>query len=208
MNKKVVKIVAQKALKNLCELRAFLRIATYYRIQILRYTIVLASLYQLLKEGKTFAQTEKQQKAIDIIKKYLTTILALIYIDYYKGAREMIIAVNITSLDQIIIYIYKQLIRNVILPGTSLVYSQSLSKNITLESQNTVPLYSLLKFKRYLYNIKFTLETDANTLVTQLNYIATNIPAALIIRQLVQIYLQDFTIQHVSRKKIVQSIES
>ena len=37
----------------------------------------------------------------------------------------------------------------------------------------------------YLYGVYFTVKTDINTLVIQLNHIATDLPRALIIRWLV-----------------------
>ena len=45
-----------------------------------------------------------------------------------------------------------------------------------------VLLYTLKKYHVYLYGVWFIIEIDINTLVAQLNYTATNLPRALIIR--------------------------
>ena len=45
-------------------------------------------------------------------------------------------------------------------------------------------LHALKKCRVYLYGVRFTVETDANTLVAQLNRAATGLPGALMTRWL------------------------
>ena len=62
-------------------------------------------------------------------------------------------------------------------------------------------IYLLKKFRYYLYRVYFILETDTKTLVTQLNQSTLDLPISLITRQLVQLYLFNFKVRHVLRKK-------
>ena len=62
-------------------------------------------------------------------------------------------------------------------------------------------LYALKKLRVWLYGARFTVETDANTLVAQLNRSATDLPGSLITRWLAWIQLWDFDVRHVPGKK-------
>jgi len=67
----------------------------------------------------------------------------------------------------------------------------------------------LRKLRPWLYGVRFTVETDANTLVAQLNRTATDLPGALITRWLAWISLWDFDVKHVpGRKNVVADILS
>ena len=64
-------------------------------------------------------------------------------------------------------------------------------------------LLAIKKFRAYLYNIPFTVETDAKTLIAQLQRSASELPGALITRWLAYLATWDFEIAHVSGKKNV-----
>ncbi|KAK1913548.1 hypothetical protein P3342_005485 [Pyrenophora teres f. teres] len=64
-------------------------------------------------------------------------------------------------------------------------------------------LLTLKKFRSYLYGVRFTVETDAKTLVAQLQRSATDLPGALVTRWLALLNLWDFDIVHVPGKKNV-----
>jgi hypothetical protein len=53
----------------------------------------------------------------------------------------------------------------------------------------------------YLYGVRFVIETDAKTLVAQLNRSTSDIPEALVIRWLAWIQLFNFEVRHISGKK-------
>jgi hypothetical protein len=59
----------------------------------------------------------------------------------------------------------------------------------------------LKKFRPWLYGIQSLVETDANTLVAQLNRAATDLPGVLVTRWLAWIRLWDFDVKHVLGKK-------
>jgi hypothetical protein len=61
----------------------------------------------------------------------------------------------------------------------------------------------LRKCRLWLYGIRFTVETDANTLVAQLNRTATDLPGALVTRWLAWIRLWDFDVRHIPGKQNV-----
>ena len=58
-------------------------------------------------------------------------------------------------------------------------------------------LNALRRFRVHLYGVRFTVETDANTLVAQLNRTATDLPGSLMTRWLAWISLWDFNVRHV-----------
>lgn len=62
-------------------------------------------------------------------------------------------------------------------------------------------LEALKKVRHWLYKIHFTLETDANILVSQLNGAGTDDPGALIIRWIGSIRLFDFEVKQVPGRK-------
>jgi ribonuclease HI len=62
-------------------------------------------------------------------------------------------------------------------------------------------LKALQKLRFWLYGVHFILETDANTLVAQLNRAATDLPGALVTRWLAWIRLFDFEVRHVKGRK-------
>ena len=57
------------------------------------------------------------------------------------------------------------------------------------------------KFRSWLYGVHFLLETDANTLVAQLNRSATDLPGALVTQWLAWIRLFDFEVKHIPGTK-------
>jgi hypothetical protein len=62
-------------------------------------------------------------------------------------------------------------------------------------------LKALKKLRVYLYGVRFTVETDANTLVHQLNLPASDLPGAVITRWIAWLRLFDFDVVHVSGEK-------
>ena len=62
-------------------------------------------------------------------------------------------------------------------------------------------LKALKKFCVYVYEMHFTLEVDAATLVHQLNHAAINLSGSLVIWWIAWIQLFDFTAWHVSDHK-------
>ena len=56
---------------------------------------------------------------------------------------------------------------------------------------------ALKKFRNYVYGVRFLVETDANTLVHQLNLPANDLPGALITRWMAWTRLFDFDVNHI-----------
>jgi ribonuclease HI len=64
-------------------------------------------------------------------------------------------------------------------------------------------VWALKKFRTWLYGQHFTIETDAQTLIAQLNRSSAEVPGAIMNRWLGAILMWDFEIKHVPRKKNV-----
>ena len=62
-------------------------------------------------------------------------------------------------------------------------------------------LFLLKRFRRYLFGIHFTIETNVLVLVHQLNGAASDIPSTLIIRWITWIRLFDFEIKYIPGSK-------
>ena len=59
------------------------------------------------------------------------------------------------------------------------------------------------KIRFWLYKVRFIIEIDANTLITQLNCFATNLPNALITCWLIWIRFFDFDVHYIFDKKYI-----
>ena len=58
-------------------------------------------------------------------------------------------------------------------------------------------IQALKKFSKYIYGVRFLVETHANTFVHQLNLPANNLPGALVICWIVWLQLFNFDVKHV-----------
>lgn len=77
------------------------------------------------------------------------------------------------------------------------VWSGAESKYDSNKLECRAVLMALKKFRHWLYGVHFVLETDADTLVAQLNRSAVDLPSALVTRWIAWIQLFDFEVKHV-----------
>ena len=91
---KVAKIIYQKDYKDIISAQAFLGVCVYYQIQVEDFTIKAKPIFQLLQIDVPFIQGIEQIATIKILKHALTTTPALVQLDYSKGARLIILAIN------------------------------------------------------------------------------------------------------------------
>ena len=94
---KVIKILKQRAYRNVGEAQAFVRVCVYYRIWIPEFAMLAKPIYNLFKKGVVQEQGSEHDVAIDVLKKALTEALALVKIDYSEGVGAIILGVD-TSL--------------------------------------------------------------------------------------------------------------
>ena len=144
----------------------------------------------------------EQIAAIKTLKHALTTAPALVQLDYSKGAGLIILAVDGCKngwgcgLMQLDVQGRRHLCQY-----KSGIWSQAEQKYNSGKLECRALLHALKKCRVYLYGVRFTVETDANTLVAQLNRAATDLPGALITRWLAWIQLWDFNVRHIPGKK-------
>ncbi len=144
----------------------------------------------------------EQSQAMVTLKTAITTAPALIQIDYSPGAGEIILMVDSSgagwgaTLNQLDKEDRRHPCR---FEGG--IWSKGERKYDSGKLECGALLHALKKFQVWLYGAQFTVETDANTLVAQLNRSATDLPGSLMTRWLAWIQLWDFDVRHVPRKK-------
>ena len=200
---KVLKIVEWPACCSIEEARAFIGICVYFRLWIEGFAIVAAPIYQLFKKNVTFAWGDEQQSAMDILKTDLTTAPAIQSIDYSEEAGEIILGsdASLSGWGSTLMQAAADGKRRHIVRFDSGVWSEA-EKNYDAGKRECRGLLKALKKVRiYLFGISFTVETDARTLVAQLNQSALDVPGALVNRWLAWIRLFDFEVRHVAGTK-------
>ena len=85
----------------------------------------------------------------------------------------------------------------------STVWSAEQQKWHSTKLEARAVLWALKKLRHYLYGVHFTIETDAQVLIHQLNRVGTEVPGSLMNRWMAAILLWDFEIKHVKGKKHV-----
>jgi hypothetical protein len=202
--KKVEKITSWPACRDKKEIRMFVGICVYYRVWILDFAIKAEPLFRLFKKDVPFEWGSDQQISMDTLKTALCSTPALVSISYEEPLRAIILAVDGSKkgwgavLMQLGLNNNRHPIRY-----ESGVWSESERSWDSSKHECKALLLALKKFRSYLYGVRFTVETDAKTLVAQLQRSATDLPGALVTRWLALLNLWDFDIVHVEGKKNV-----
>lgn len=198
---KVADILEWEPCRDISDARAFIGICVYFRIFVEHFAQVAGPIYFLFKKGVAFSWENEQQEAMDKLKMALTTAPALITLVYTDGAGEIILAVDASLKGWGAVLM--QIVDGIRHPSRyeSGMWSVAESKYDATKRECRGVLKALKKTKPWLYGVHFTLETDANVLVAQLNRGATDLPGALVTRWLAWIRLFDFDVRHVPGKK-------
>ena len=202
--KKIEKITTWPECRNQKEVRMFIGICVYYRIWVRYFAIIALPLFKLLKKNSTFEWGDDQKQAMDTLKTALTTTPALVAIDYSEPIRPIILAVDGSKkgwgavIMQVGIEGHRHPVRY-----ESGVWSTTERNWDSSKHECKALLLALKKFRSYLYGVRFVVETDAKTLIAQLQRSATDLPGALITRWLALLNMWDFDIVHVAGKKNV-----
>jgi hypothetical protein len=201
---KVIKILEWPVPSDLREARSFIGIVVYYRIWIPGFAVIARPIYILFRKGEKFYWGNSQQEAMDKLKIAITSAPALISIDYSENGGDIIVstdasgegwgAVLMQALKENAKRRHPVRFESGIWIGTQLEYDAGKKECLAV-------LRALKKFRSYLYGIRFILETDAKTLVAQLNRSATDLPGSLVVRWIAWIRLFDFTVKHVPGTK-------
>jgi transposase InsO family protein len=195
-------ILKWKPCKSVTEVRGFLGVCTYYRIWISDYSEKAAPLFALLKKSTDFYWDSEHDEAMNELKTALTSAPALLPLQYGNDAGPVILAVDScqTGYGGCLMQEDSQKRRHPCRYESGL-WSIGEQKYDIVKLECRSLLHMLKKFRPWLYGIRFTVETDANTLVAQLNRAATDLPGALVTRWIAWIKLWDFDIKHVPGKK-------
>lgn len=200
---KVEKIVKWPECRNVKEVRMFVGICVYYRIWVPSFAIRAKPLFILLRGDTRWTWEEPQRVAMKELKHFITTAPALMTINYKTGG-TVYLAVDASgegagaSLEQIGPDGRRHPCR-----FESTVWSKSEAKWHSTKLECRAVLWALKKFRVWLYGTPFVIETDAQTLIAQLNRSSSEIPGGVMNRWLAAILAWDFEIQHVPGKRNV-----
>jgi hypothetical protein len=200
---KVLKIMDWPSCKTAQEVRIWIGMCVYYRLWIKDFSIIAAPLYKLLRKGAKFQWTEDQQDAMDILKLHLVAPPALVPIICTEmPMREVILAVDASmkGWGSVLMQEAPDKKRRNIVRYDSGVFSEVEQKYDAVKRECRAAAKALKAVRFYLYGIQFVLETDALTLVAQLNRSATDVPGSVVHNWLAWIRMFDFEVRHVSGK--------
>lgn len=199
--RKVAKLVNWPVPENRDEVRSFVGLAVYFRILVEGFQIIMIPLYAVLRMDAAFMWGMAEQRAFDEIKAILSTFPAVMPIDYSLIPFIMIVAVDASGKGWGGVLMQKREGVRRVARYESGVWSSAEATYDAGKLECRAVLKTFKKFRHWLYGVHFTLETDANTLVAQLNRPASDLPGALVTRWLTWIRLFDFEVKHVPGTK-------
>ena len=160
---KIKAIVDWPILKNVHDVRSFLGLAGYYRVYVNGFSKIVAPISDLLKIEKPFAWTEKQDKAFNDIKYFMTHTPVLAFpnssLPYIVTTDSSGYAIGATlSQDQ----------------GNGKIQPVAYMSKKMLDAETRYPVHeqeelaiilALNEWRHYLHGCKFTIETDHHSLI-------------------------------------------
>jgi RNase H-like domain found in reverse transcriptase len=201
---KVCRINNWTRYNNSTEAKAFMGICTYYRIWIQNYSQIAEPIYRLLKKDVDWEWGPEQEKAMEVLKEKLTSppLLCKLHYDPEDGWGDIVLGVDASltgwggTLGQFDDKGKKRVSR-----FESGLWNHAEQQYDATKRECRGVLKCLQKLRFWLYGVYFILETDANTLVAQLNRVATDLPGALVTRWLAWIRLFDFEVRYIKGTK-------
>ena len=179
---KVIKILEWRDCRNPTEAKSFLGICTYYRIWIQGFGEIAAPIYKLMRKGVKWHWGPEQEQAIERLKLALTSAPILIKLDYRAGAGDIVLGVDasLVGWGAVLGQLNKEGRKRVSRYESGLWNQAERGYDATKRECRGI-LKALQKLRHHLYGVHFILETDANTLVAQLNKAVTDLLKALLI---------------------------
>jgi hypothetical protein len=202
--KKVSKISQWPPCTSPRDVRMFLGVCVYYRCWIQDFARHAAPLFNLLRKEADFQWSIEAEKSMEYLKRSITTAPALVSIDYSEPIRPIVISVDGSKkgwgavLQQEDSNGQKRPVR-----FESGVWSTAERNWDSGKHECKAMLLALKKFRPWIYGVHFVVETDARTLVDQLNRSATDLPGALVTRWLALLNMWEFEVRHIEGKKNV-----
>ncbi|KAL9566939.1 hypothetical protein ACKAV7_008708 [Fusarium commune] len=181
-NAKVIKIIEWKSYANAGEVRSFLGITGYYRQWIRHFAWIAKPLTKLLQKGIDFYWGQPEQEAMDTLKAKVIQPPLLITLNYTEEAGEVILMVDasLTGWGAALMQVVDGKRRPV--RFKSGLWNKAESAYDATKRECHAALYAFRRLRGMIYGIRFTLETDAQVLMHQLNGKANDMPRLLILR--------------------------
>lgn len=179
---KIIKILKWYFYCDVIFVWTFIEVCVYYWMWIKNFVMIVAFIFQLVKKKTRFVRNKEQKNFMNLLK--LTLIIALIMknLNYFDQVEKIIVAMNAsfqywnTILQQTTLN-FKN--RHSIKYENELWNEQEIRYDAEKrECQNLMK--TLKKVRFWLYEIKFIIEINANTLIIQLSRSALNLSNAFI----------------------------
>lgn len=199
---KVEKLWKRDECVSVTDARAFMGLCTYYRVWVKDFSQIAEPIFRLFRTGESFFWGDEQANAMRLLRNAITSAPALVSLNYDDGAGEIIMAVDAsgTGWGAHLCQVGQDGRRHPVRFESGF-WSLPERKYDAGKLECKALLHGLRRFRTWLYGVRFTVETDANTLVAQLNRTATDMPGALMTRWLAWIHLWDFDVRHIPGKK-------
>jgi hypothetical protein len=200
---KVRKINEWLTCRQVEDVRKFLGLCGFYRVWIRGFAVIAGPLYNLTRKNAEWRWGEEEQRAMDTLKAAITSapILApLIYDDPRYGEIFLMTDASLDGWGGVLEQVGPDKKRHPC-RFESGIWSNSEKNYDPGKRELRGLLYLLKRFKRYLFGVHFTVETDALVLVHQLNGAARDLPGALMMRWITWIRMFDFEVKHVPGTK-------
>jgi RNase H-like domain found in reverse transcriptase len=182
--------------------RGFIGIVVYYRIFIVRFSIIAARIFELSQKNVSFVWTVECRLAMDELKRRLTTAV-LISLNFSPSALSIILNVDASTKIGWGGTLSQMQSDGTVRPARfeSGIWSHTEKKYDAVKLECRGLLKALKKFRFWVYGRHFLLETDAQTLVWLLNQLPNDLPSAMMTRWLAYIRLFDFDVKHIPGNK-------
>jgi hypothetical protein len=199
--RKVAVIAEWKQPTSIQNARAFIGVCVYYRVWIEGFAIIARPIYALFRQGVKFEWNEECTMAMAKLKHAITTAPALVRLDYTNGCMIYLVVDGSGTGWGCTLEQEDKKGRRHPCRYESGMWSKSERKYDAVKLECRALLHALKKNRIYLWGAVFTIETDARTLIYQLNRQVTDLPGSLVARWIAWIQLWDFQIRHVPGKK-------
>ena len=175
----------------------------------MNFIIIASFIYRFLKNKEFFVWTEEQKNVMNNLKLTLTTASTLKFLNYFFLIDKIILIINFSlkKWNVILSQINFETNKNLSFRYESDLWTMFESKYNIIKWECCELLKTLKKVRFWLYEVRFIIEIDVNTLIVQLNHFAVDLSEILMIRWLTWICLFNFDIRHVLGKRYIATNE-
>jgi hypothetical protein len=194
---RITKILEWGPCKDLTDVRSFTGLTNCCRTWIKAYAEKAQPLTKLLRKKTPWSWDTEQDEAMEALKQEVAHASPTKTLDHGPGHGEIVLAVDASGkgwgaeLSQIVDG------KRCPIRFESGVWTGAESKYDATKLECRAVVYALRRLRIHLYGAHFTLETDSQVLVHQLNGAVNDVPGAMVTRWISYILLFDFTARHV-----------